>query len=1650
MKIFKHTWLIVLAVLLQHNLFAQETPPVPYTFTNFTVTVTNNGSSQTAVFSDFNLPANTGTILLMYRAVGSGGSYTILGTTYGDGPEVKTIPLGSFEFALEVHFTNGSPFIILTPTGSWVDGKYVRTWEANAPEQSSTNLKTRPIQDVKQSTVYVDGFGRPIQAIKKKGSLETSTGLYADLVTPFVYDEMGREKAGYLPFVANNTGGNTSIDDGLLKLNPFQQQISFYNSHLSGQTGETNVGAFQRNWAYQKAEYEASPVNRVMKNMAPGAGWVGSNRGAENKYWVNTATDDIKIFRVNPPQNSQNFGASIMYSGGNQLVTCNFTNQPGASTSALGYRPQGSTGSYTFMGHGSPTSPRTFTLAIGNYDYALQFWFSGGLPSQIIEQYSVGTFGVVTMTGTYAAGTLFKSVNVDEHGMQTIEFKDTDDKVILKKVQIATGAGVADDGNGRGYTGWLCTYYIYDNMGRVRCVIQPEGVKVLAQSGWPTTSEALLNEQAFRYEYDKNSRVIIRKAPGKEQMWMVYDARGRLVMSQDARQRSDHKWMYSQYDELNRIVATGLITDNANYNILSYHTDAAATSTSYPNLGSYTSEELTRTFYDDYNWLSQNGNPFSPTRYTGDDGSFLAANPGAYPYAEPLVQGNLTKGLPTGTKTKVLGASQYLFGIIYYDKRGRVIQTINHNITNGSVVNTMQYNFSGQLLASYQTTGNNNLPSYATGVPTKFEYDNLGRLARIKKIVYTSFGVNTGEKTIVENEYDKLGRLKKKKLAPAYGLSGLETMVYEYNIRGWLLGANRDYVKDADNAHYFGYDLNYDKTDNSLFPGLSYGNQQYNGNVGGTTWKSKGDGEKRRYDYFYDAASRLLRADFKQYTGGTFNTSAGVDFTVKMGDGADAATAYDLNGNILRMQQWGLKVTGSSQVDDLAYAYQVNSNKLLKVTDAHSNPQTKLGDFKDGNNGSADDYGYDANGNLLTDQNKAISSITYNHLNLPSLVTWLGGKGNVAFTYDAAGNKLRKVVTDNTSGTAVVTTTDYLSGVVYQNNVLQFIINEEGRMRFKPAQGTVPAGWQFDYFVKDQLGNTRAVLTEEQRVDKYPVASLEPAKQAIEDDYYTIDPTKIVSNISGTPAYTNDNGIGNNPADPGFEIANSQHYYKLNSNTNKTGLGITLKVMAGDKLDIFGKSYWVDPNNGGPPVNVAPAILELLNGLLGTPAQATAGGHTSAGELNGQPGVTAPILGFITNSTRDNPSFPNRPKAFINYIFLDEQFRPAPGSSFSAVSNSAGLKDHYADMQNIAVQKNGYVYIYVSNESPVNVYFDNLQVVHTRGAVLEETHYYPFGLVMKGISSRALREGDPHNKFKYSSKELQSEEFGDGSGLELYDFEARFHDPQIGRFLQMDPLSEKYYGISAYAYVANDPVNLIDPDGKQIIGSDGKPVTYKRNEDGTITWSDNATADIKTIGEAMLMTPSGTESFDNWINLDTEVSLVLTDQQLLDDEGNPAGAYGKTEVLDNDGNVEKNFGAAHGEKYLNKKGQYKKIKVTISTYNDKDDPLNRYKEASKEEMINAVGVHEEVHSRAKQIKLEKMPLASRQPKGGQEGLWHEPPFNQELKTRIEFNILYPNNSMNRDLYINRYVSNTSMSPKEAKKIEKQATENASKYKKYGN
>ncbi len=620
--------------------------------------------------------------------------------------------------------------------------------------------------------------------------------------------------------------------------------------------------------------------------------------------------------------------------------------------------------------------------------------------------YPIGS--IPTTTSMYPANTLYKTITTDESGHQVVEYKDETGHVILKKVQLSASPGTA-------HVGWLCTYYVYDELNNLRFVIQPQAVVVI-NSNWNITT-AIANELCFRYEYDSHGHLIIKKIPGAGETWMVYDIRDRLVMTQDSLLRAQQEWLYTRYDTENRPDSTGLITDPTNYNQLAYQESTAFALNNYPVVSSYTTRELlTQTFYDDYSWVSTYSAPVASTMattYTGNSNYFITSYNVSPVYAVNPTPFYITRGMGTGSKIEVVGSggTQYLYAASFYDDRGRVIQSQRSNYTGAVDTTTSQFDFTGKPLRNLVGHKKNGNTVQAHTVLTKMDYDQGFRLKHIWKNIDNA----ASDQLIDSLQYNELGQLRVKYLG-----NGIDSLVYDYNVRGWLLGINRNYLGGT-TTHYFGMELGYDKL-TSIIGTTSYVAAQYNGNITGTVWKSAGDGVGRKYDFTYDDVNRLTAANFLQNTTGSAWDNGYIDFTT-------GNLKYDANGNILTMNQKGFKVGGSVYIDQLAYTYQTNSNKLSQVNDTANDVNSKLGDFHYTGTKGSYDYTYDGNGNLITDNNKLIDKITYNYLNLPTLVH-PNTKGNIVYTYDAGGGKIKKVTSDSTSRHTV--TTLYISGFVYQ------------------------------------------------------------------------------------------------------------------------------------------------------------------------------------------------------------------------------------------------------------------------------------------------------------------------------------------------------------------------------------------------------------------------------------------------------------------------------------------------------------------------------------------------------------------------------------------------------------------------------------------
>jgi len=1055
----------------------------------------------------------------------------------------------------------------------------------------------------------------------------------------------------------------------------------------------------------------------------------------------------------------------------------------------------------------SPLNRTQTSLAPGNSwvgsnrGVSLQYLVNQASDSVRLWTIASAAGSIPTTIAMYSAGTLNKILTTDESGHSVAQYSDMQGKVILKKVQLASSPGT-------GHGGWLSTYYIYDDLDNLRFVIQPKAIDLLEANGtWNLTSITnLTTELCFRYEYDYRKRMIIKMVPGAGEVWMVYDRRDRLVMTQDANLRAAGKWLITKYDVENRPDSSGLLTDANNR---TYHQNFAETSGYYPNT-SANFELLSQTYYDDYSWASGAGlSSAIISTYSSNSTYFFTSYNTAPTYAQAIAQYPISRGQMTGLRTKVIGSSsQFLASVSFYDDHGRVVESQSINQTGGKDTSITQYDFVGKVLRNLirHKKDGVGLNKETHSVLTKMNYDAAGRLLTIYKNIDNA----ASDQIIVTNTYNELGQGQNKMLG-----NNLDNLAYAYNIRGWLTSINKQFLSGTTGS-YFGMELGYDRQ-SSIVTTTSYAAAQYNGNITGTVWKSAGDGIARKYDFTYDNLNRLGKAAFTQNTAGSAWDSSYINYSVYGSTASNGyQISYDGNGNVLNMLQMGFKVGGSSVVDALTYNYNPASNKLQQVVDNNNDAASKLGDFHyNAGTKTSTDYAYDVNGNLTADANKGISSLTYNYLNLAQQFT-VTSKGTVTYQYDARGTKLTKTTIDNTANPVKTTVTTYIGGFVYMatspsaggpvaNDTLQFLLTEEGRARWayhKNLNGNSYYGFEFDFFEKDHLGNTRIVLTQQKDTAFY-LASGEAAYRNTESLLFANLSTTAVSR-SGASGYPNDVSV-TNPNDTVFKVSGTP-------GGRKVGPSLLLKVMSGDKIDLSVQYYYNSGTTSTPNDSKTDVLASLASGIVNM----VSGGKGSLTDLNNT--TTSPIYAALNSFLPSNdPNTTGKPKAYLNWILLDDQLKyvsssPQSGAQVVGIAGSIGTLGNTG----IPINKNGFLYIWVSNETPGwDVFFDNLKVVHYNGPELEETHYYPFGLTMTGISSKALKPKLIQNNFKYNGKELQNQEFSDGSGIEEYDFGARMLDPQLGVWHNLDPLADKSRRWSPYNYGADNPIRFIDPDGME-------------------------------------------------------------------------------------------------------------------------------------------------------------------------------------------------------------------------------------------
>ncbi|MDJ1498598.1 Ig-like domain-containing protein [Cytophagaceae bacterium DM2B3-1] len=771
-------------------------------------------------------------------------------------------------------------------------------------------------------------------------------------------------------------------------------------------------------------------------------------------------------------------------------------------------------------------------------------------------------------------------------------------------------------------------------------------------------------------------------------------------------------------------------------------------------------EPLTVSYYDDYDFNRDYIADASYSQVFSDMQVYLSQH-----------------GKPTATKIKTLNKcpEEWLLSVTFYDNKGRIIQLQSQNQLQGKDLISTQYDFAGRTLKTQTIHRRNGADDIVANTRTLI--DHIGRM----KESYQNID-SKPEQQINAIIYSEIGEVITKKLGKNTDNTYLQKVDYSYNVRGWMTHIN-DAVLSED-GDLFGMELSYTTATNS-----TSNNAQYNGNISGQKWMSAYDKVQRSYSYEYDAMNRIVKADYR-----VSNTLAVIP-TNPLENYSLSNMQYDRNGNILHLTRYGGTVFSSSgkatsfgMIDDLSYDYSANGgNQLVNVRDlTHTVAQTTpsvAGDFTDGNITTSQEYFYDENGNLTKELNKNIT-IEYNHLNLPVAIRFTNSSNWIENVYNALGIKLEKIVhtaSDNK-------TTRYVVGLVYEENVLQFIPMVEGRVL--PPQVSGKNEYVYEYHYMDHLGNLRLAF-QKGETDQIQ-ATLEDAAQATENLQFNIVPQTRQS-------------------DPD-KVYSGQKAAKLTMQYPMGPMHI-FRVQRGDKLSASVIGAFFDNASGS-----SNGLSLFLQSTGGNPAGQIREGNQNWPML--QVGVAS---GFIPNSNQ------TLPKAYLRMIFYDE-------NQVVVADRTDYLEDDKNIFQTLqiltqTVHQSGYVRIFVANESNVEVWFDNLEITYTQSPIVQENHYDPWGLNLVGIETK----GNPNDKFQYNGKEKQ-EEFG----LNWMDYGARFYDAQIGRWHSLDPAADMMRRHSPYNYAFDNPMRFIDPDGMYPTDEGQQP---GRDTWGNVTFSGSAGLD---------------------------------------------------------------------------------------------------------------------------------------------------------------------------------------------------------------
>ena len=679
----------------------------------------------------------------------------------------------------------------------------------------------------------------------------------------------------------------------------------------------------------------------------------------------------------------------------------------------------------------------------------------------------------------YDANTLCKTTAIDEDGAIEEVFTNSNGLKILSR-QWLSSSEHAD------------TYYIYDDMERLRWVVSPEGsARLTAGSIWePDSGNA--RKYCYRYLYDGDGNVTTRHIPGQDPEIMTYDADGRMLTRQTGAMKAQEVLLAYTYDPIGRLSKVTLrqttqvgpvdptdpirppvdpvdppdpvtpdpvpidpvlpvdpedpllpVNPEEPYRPVTY--DPAVTNLAF---GVTEPHDTERYIYDEYRLDSPafGTHAFLPVAEVTDE-TIRSTNVRGLKTHEEIFE-TFDKSVFSPARKAPLSARR----TFYYDARNRVIQSVETTPLGYGLRISYKYDYSGNILIRDEQ--HNISEGEPLNLRYAYTYDGRGR--QLREVV----SINGKVCADVASAYDELGRLQTKTAG-----NGLETE-HKYNIQGWLSGITHRIKAPSVNLQtgdtlwihniIFTEQLNYFKPQAAK--------PLYSGNIAEISWNRGGDvmGDNT-YAYSYDMLGRLTDAElYKREPSENFPGFS----PLRDNTFTERRMEYDLNGNMRSFERY-------NGDEILKYKYLLDGNQLVRVK---RYPGTKDSERKVafGIEEADNPFEYDAMGNLVYDGQNQLK-ISYDFLNLPEKIA-------PAELHSQAGKLFLANYCYLWNGEKVASTDVRGNGYLYIGSVRYSLDSAKPAFESAPfAMGRIGRlGGEYGtrYFLNDHLGSVRAIVNQ--------------------------------------------------------------------------------------------------------------------------------------------------------------------------------------------------------------------------------------------------------------------------------------------------------------------------------------------------------------------------------------------------------------------------------------------------------------------------------------------------------------------------------------------------------------------------------------------